>query len=164
MNFRIEKKDSFTIMGLSGYSEVGIPWEESLWGIFLDGGSGPDGSGSFNQALLAYYSEPFHQIGAYDFQSVDGKTPTIIGAEYKGKKPEIEGLSFKEIPAATWAVFSIKGETGSAYPAAWARILTEWLPQSNYIRNEAVPNLDSYPGGKINDDYVWEIWFPILNK
>ena len=170
MDFRIERHDSFTIMGLSGYSEEDIPWEKTLWGEFLDGGSGPDGSGTFNQALYnngnpSYYTAPFWQIGAYDFNSIDGKTPTIIGAEYKGTKPDIENLSFKTIPAATWAVFSIKGETGPvAYPAAWARILTEWLPQSNYVRNEDVPNLDSYPGGTIDDKYVWEIWFPILAK
>ena len=166
MDFRIEKRDGFTIMGLSGYLTEDTPWEESLWGEFLDGGNGADGSGTFNEALRdKYYTAPFWQIGAYDFQSVDGKTPAIIGAEYKGGKPDIENLSFKAIPAAKWAVFSFKGETGPvAYPAAWTRILTEWLPQSNYIRDESVPNLDVYPGGEINDDYVWEIWFPILDK
>jgi len=80
---------------------------------------------------------------------VDGKTPLTIGAEYKGDKSDIPNLSFKTVSAATWAVFSIKGETSPiAYPAAWTRIITEWLPQSNYVRNEDVPNLDVYPGGE----------------
>ena len=171
MEFRIVKKDSFTIMGLSGHLDANeTSFEKTLWGEFLDGGDGPDGSGTFNQALWnngepSYYTAPLWQVGAYDYQSVDGKTPLTIGAEYKGRKPEIEGLSFKEIPAATWAVFSIKGVTGlEAYDAAYTKILTEWLPQSNYIRDEAVPSLDVYPDGEVNDNYVWEIWFPVATK
>ncbi|MCL2014755.1 MAG: GyrI-like domain-containing protein [Defluviitaleaceae bacterium] len=154
MDFRIEKRESFVVMGLSGCEQEGLPWEKTLWAEFLDGGDGPDGSGTFNQALYnggnpSYYTAPFWQIGVYDFQSVEGKTPLTIGAEYKGEKPDIPNLSFKTVPAATWAVFSIKGETGPiAYPAAWTRIITEWLPQSNYVRNEDVPHLDVYPGGK----------------
>ena len=170
MEFRIEKRDRFTIMGLSGYYEKDTPWEKTLWGEFLDGGNGANGSGSFNQAFWnngspSYYTAPFWQVGAYDYHSVDGKTPLIIGAEYKGSKPDIEGLTFKEIPAATWVVFSIKGMTGpDAYDAAYTRILTEWLPQSNYVRNEAVPNLDVYPDGEVNENYIWEIWFPIVKE
>ena len=170
MEFRIEEMGSFTIMGLSGHSKDNTPWEETLWAEFLDGGSGKYGSGSFNQALLNkgnpnYYTAPFWQVGAYDFQSYDGKTPLIIGAEYKGSTPDIKNLSFKTIPAATWAVFPIRGETGpAAYDAAYTRIFTEWFPQSGYARNESVPHLDIYPGGKIDENYVWELWFPVTKK
>lgn len=169
MNFRIEKKDSFQIMGLSGYTSSDEEWENSLWGKFIDGGDGPTGSGTFNQAFWnngnpSYYTSPFWQVGAYDFQSVDGKTPTIIGAEYKGTKPDIQGITVKRIPEATWAVFTFKGETGSKVGEAITRIITEWFPQSQYVRDENVPMLDVYPSGTINEDYAWEIWMPIKNK
>jgi len=113
MNFRIEKMDSFQIMGLAGYYTPAEEWKDSLWGQFLDGGDGVNGSGTFNQALWnngnpSYYTSPFWQIGATDFHSVDGRTP--------------------------------------------------------YIRNESIPMLDCYPGGKIDDDYSWAIWMPILDK
>jgi AraC family transcriptional regulator len=165
MDFRIEKKDAFQIMGLAGFvNPEGMEWEGSLWWQFIDE------PGIYNKRLYdggsrKYYTAPLWQVGAYDFHSVDGKTNTIIGAEYKGKKPDIEGMSIKNIPAATWAVFSIKGATGpEAYGKAFTRILTEWFPTSGYKRDESVPNLDSYPDGKINDDYIWEIWMPVLNK
>ena len=169
MDFRIEKKDGFQIMGLAGHTFAGEDWKDSLWGEFLDGGDGADGSGTFNQALWnngnpSYYTAPFWQIGAYDFHSVDGKTPTIIGAEYKGAKPDIKGLSMKNIPEATWAVFTFKGETGPKVGEAITRIITEWFPQSRYARDENVPMLDSYPGGQIDENYAWEIWMPVLNK
>ena len=165
MDFRIEKMDSFTVMGLSGHLVEGETWEESLWGVFLDEPNG-DGPGTYNVVLREkYYTPPFYQVGVYDFQSYDGKTPLIIGAEFKGSTPDIKGLSFKTVPAATWAVFSIKGVTGpTAYAAAWTRIMTEWLPQSSYTRNTAVPNLDVYPANAIDENYVWEIWLPVLSK
>jgi len=47
---------------------------------------------------------------------------------------------------------------------AITRIVTEWFPQSQYVRNEDVPMLDSYPDGKIDENYSWYIWMPILNK
>jgi len=174
MDFRIEKKESFQIMGLEGYTSFDEncqeeQWKDSLWGQFLDGGDGPDGSGTFNQALWnqgnpSYYTEPFWQVGAYEFHSVDGRTPTIIGAQYKGTKPCIDNLSMKTIPEATWAVFTFKGETGSKVGEAITRIITEWFPQSQYIRNENVPMLDSYPDGQIDENYEWEIWMPVVGK
>ena len=174
MNFRIEKMESFRIMGLAGYDIIGEncqekPWEESLWGQFLDGGNGPNGSGSFNKAFWnngnpSYYTAPFWQVGAYDFQSVDGKTPIIIGAEYKGTKPDIEGMTMKIIPEATWAVFTFTGETGSKVGEAITRINTEWFSQSQYKRNENVPMLDVYPDGEMDENYEWEIWMPVLAK
>jgi AraC family transcriptional regulator len=169
MNFMIKKMDSFQIMGLAGYYVPGEDWKDSIWGEFLDGGDGPDGSGTFNQALWnngnpSYYTEPFWQIGATDFHSVDGKTPTIIGAQFKGAKPSIKGLTMKTIPEATWAVFSFKGETGPNVGEAITRIIMEWFPQSQYVRDENIPHLDCYPGGKIDANYTWYIWMPVLDK
>ena len=56
-----------------------------------------------------YYTAPFWQVAAYDFQSDGGRTKVIIGAEYKGKKPD--GMTVQTVPAATWAVFTISSPT-----------------------------------------------------
>ena len=94
-----------------------------------------------------------------------GNYKTTIGAEYKGEKPDGVDLTIQTIPAATWAVFSFNGNTGfDAYNAAITRIVTEWFPASQYKRDESVPSLDSYPGGTIDENYVWEIWIPVLAK
>ena len=161
MNFRIEKKESFQIMGLSGYvSEEVIEDLTPLWTKYLE---------IYDPIMWnkgdSYYSAPFWQVGAYGFHSEDGKTPAIIGAEYKGKKPDGVELAMKTIPAATWAVFSINSTTGAKkYNEAYTRILTEWFPASNYKRNEEVWSLDVYPAGKMDDSYVWEIWIPVVDK
>ena len=154
MNFRIEKKESFQVMGLSGYIEGelvdGMP---SVVKAFFE---------NYYPALNPYYTAPFQQISVYDFQSVDDKCKVIIGAEYKGKKPDDLVLNMKDIPAATWAVFTIEGCIGETYDAAYARILTEWFPTSSYKRDETMPHLEVLPVG--NEVSVWEIWMPVLNK
>ncbi len=164
MNFRIEKRDGFQIMGLSGYEdEIGKPGDSltPLWRNFMD---------NYNSLLWngggesCYYTAPFWQVGAYDFQSEEGKTKAVIGAEYKGDKPD--GMVIETIPAATWAVFPITSPTGIDYvPAAYTRILTEWFPTSQYTRDTAVPSLEVFPSGDATaTDYSWEIWIPVKNK
>lgn len=164
IDFRIEKKESFQIIGLSGYEYSECEPNDNLtplWREFMN---------YYNACLWNdggvdnYYTAPLWQVGAYYFQSDGGKTKTIIGAEYKGKK--IEGMTLETIPAATWAVFSFTSPTGIDYvPAAYTRILTEWFPASQYIRDEAIPSLEVFPEGDASSsEYIWEIWMPIKNK
>jgi len=154
MNFRIEKKEAFQVMGLSGYIAGdlvdGMP---SVVKEFFD---------NYYPTLSPYYTAPFWQISVYDFQSVDDKCKVIIGAQYRGEKPDGVALDMKNVPAATWAVFSIEGCIGETYDAAYARILTEWFPASNYRRDETVPHLEVLPVG--SEVPVWEIWMPVLNQ
>ncbi len=118
-----------------------------------------------SQVGPSYYTEPFYQVSAYFCTPGSDKVKTIIGAEYKEAKPEGITLSVETIPAATWAVFSFYGQTGyDKYDEAYTRILTEWLPASQYRRDETAPNLDVYPSGEINENYTWEIWVPVLRK
>ncbi|MCL1858975.1 MAG: AraC family transcriptional regulator [Oscillospiraceae bacterium] len=173
MNFRIEKKESFQIMGLSGYitdeemaSEYILPALVNEFYKIESYFSKDYGSPFWNSQTPNYYTAPFWQVVAIDFQSVDGKTKTIIGAEYKGKKPGGIEIAIKTVPVATWAVFSIHSSVGKhQHDEAYTRILTEWFPASQYKRNESVPNLDVYPGGDASSkDYIWEIWIPVISK
>ena len=160
MKFRIEKKESFQIMGLSGYVEEVSEGLPPLWEKYLN---------VYDPIMWnkgdSFHSAPFWQVGACDFHSTDGKTKAIIGAEYKGKKPSGIDITIETIPAATWAVFPINSVTGAKkYNEAYTRILTEWFPASQYKRNEDVQNLDVYPPGKMDEFYVWEIWIPVISK
>lgn len=164
MNFRIEKKESFQIIGLSGYESMECKEGDnltSLWREFMEKYNSLLWNGGGNNK---YYSAPFWQVAAYSFQSSDGMTKAIIGAEYKGQN--IEDMTIETIPAATWAVFSITSLTGIGYvPKAYTQIMTEWFPTSNYKRDEAVPNLEVFPEGDATaTDYVWEIWIPIKSR
>ncbi len=162
MKFRIEKRESFQIVGLSGYEEIECSSDDSLtplWREFMDNYNARlwNGGGS-----KSYYKAPFWQVGAYHFHSQNGKTKAIIGAEYNGKKPD--DMAVETIPAATWAVFSIKSPTGIDFvPATYTQIMTEWFPASQYKRDESIPNLEVFPAGDATSvDYEWEIWIPVV--
>ena len=164
MNFRIEEKESFKIIGLFGYETAECNAGDTLtplWREFMDKYNSLlwNGGGADN-----HYIAPFWQVAAYDFQSDNGKTKAIIGAEYTGKN--IENMTVETIPAATWVVFSITSSTGINHvPAAYAQILTEWFPVSQFKRDETVPNLEVFPEGDVNaSDYTWEIWIPVVKK
>jgi len=164
MTFRIEEKGSFQIMGLLAHADMSDyePGEclPEMWREFME---------EYNPRLWnggkdSFYTAPLWQVGAYDFKAECGKTKTIIGAEYKGTK--LDGMAIDSVPAATWAVFTFTSPTGAPYvPEAWARVLTEWFPASQYKRDESVPSMEVFPDGDASSkDYQWEIWMPILSK
>jgi len=169
MTFRIEKKESFQIMGLMDYADMKDyePGEclPKMWREFMENYNPRLWNPRlWNEGEESYYTAPLWQVGAYDFKAEEGKTKSVIGAEYKGRK--LEGMSIEPVPAATWAVFTFHSPTGAPYvPEAWMRVLTEWFPASRYIRDESVPSMEVYPDGDAGShDYEWEIWMPVLNK
>jgi len=163
MEFRIEKMDSFQIMGLLECADMNDFEKGDLlpktWRKFME---------EYNPRLWndgeSFYTAPFWQVGAYDFQPKGGKAESIIGAEYKGEK--LDGMDIKRIPAATWAVFTFTSPSGAPYvPEAWMRVLTEWFPASQYKRDESAPSMEVFPDGDASSkDYQWEIWMPVLGK
>jgi len=164
MTFRIEKRDSFQIMGLLDHADMADyePGEclPKMWNEFMENYN----PRLWNDGKDSFYTAPLWQVAAYDFKPGCGKSKSIIGAEYKGRK--LDGMAIEAIPAATWAVFTFTSPTGAPYvPEAWARVLTEWFPSSQYIRDESVPSMEVYPDGDADSkDYQWEIWMPVLNK
>lgn len=107
MKFRMEKRECFQIIGLSGYDSCKCPPGDSLsplWRKFMD---------NYNEILWnngeSFYTAPFWQVAAYQFESQNGLTKTIIGGEAKDKVPA--GLTIETIPAADWAVFMINSKT-----------------------------------------------------
>ncbi len=162
MEFRLEKRGSFQIVGLSGYERGECAEGDTLtplWREFMDRCNERLWQGGGEGCL---YAAPFWQVGAYAFGSSTEGTKAIIGAEYKGYRPE--GMAVETIPAAVWAVFTITSPTGIDHvPAAYSQILTQWFPTSGYRRDEAVPNLEVFPAGNVEAaDYRWEIWIPVL--
>ncbi|MCL2406564.1 MAG: hypothetical protein FWC95_01410 [Defluviitaleaceae bacterium] len=95
----------------------------------------------YDPRIYKHYSAPLWQAGAYDFHLDNGKLKLIIGFEYKNSKPDDIELDIKNIPAAMWAVFTIKSPTSAPY------VPDEWFPTSGYIRDEAAPNMDVFGGG-----------------
>jgi AraC family transcriptional regulator len=74
------------------------------------------------------------------------------------------GFDTREIPAATWAVFTSVGPIPQAIINVWSRIFQEWFPATGFEQANA-PQLEVYlPGDPTAQDYKCEVWTPILKK
>ncbi len=145
MNFRIEKTDSFQIVGKK-----------------CDGGF--DKWLNFNKSDLPYLTSaslikaPFWYVGGY-YLNRRNEDSCIIGAKLEGTAPE--NMDVETIAPAAWAVFSFVFRPGEdAAGETYARVLTEWLPQSGYTRDETAPYLEVYG----YEAKCFEIWVPVLKK
>lgn len=144
MNFRIEKKDSFIIVGkvcTGGYD---------YWCDF-------DKNNLPEYQAQGYIRAPFWYTGAY-FPNREPEETCIIGAELKDEKIP-DGMKAEAVPSTLWAVFPFEFRPGEdASGETYARVVTEWLPSSNYVRNENAPYLEVF-GHNAN---TFEVWVPVL--
>ncbi len=153
MNYRIEQKDSFAIVGIKqrfshveGLGEnIGKMWSETpseTIGQIAELGNG----------LVGVYS------GMYE----DNTTDYYIAAITKKDCPKT--MCKLEIPSLTWAIFEITGPMPTAMTEIWGRIFSEWFPTSGYEHAEA-PEVEWYSNGDLSSsDYKSEIWIPVIKK
>ncbi|MCL6613607.1 MAG: GyrI-like domain-containing protein [Firmicutes bacterium] len=89
--------------------------------------------------------------------------PRKARANRTGGSPPAD-LESKEIPAATWAVFTSVGPLPGAIQKVWGRIFSEWFPASGYEHADG-PEIEVYPPGDGQaPDYRCEVWIPIVKK
>jgi AraC family transcriptional regulator len=145
MNFRIEKTYSFRIVGKKC---------DGRYDKWLD----------FNKTSLPCLTSaglikaPFWYVGGY-YLNRRNEDSCIIGTKLEGTAPE--SMDVETIAPAVWAVFPFVFRSGEdAAGETYARVVTEWLPQSGYIRNEAAPYLEVYG----HQAKCYEIWVPVLKK
>ena len=72
-----------------------------------------------------------------------------------------------EIPAREWAVFTARGTLNQkVHPVTQTmnRVMSEWIPASHYELLDGL-SLEVYgPGNTQSDDYVTELWLPVVKK
>ncbi len=153
MNYRIEQKDSFAVVGIKqrfshveGLGEnIGKMWSKTP----------PETIGQIaglGDGLVGVYS------GMYE----DNTTDYYIAAITKKDCPQT--MCKLEIPSLTWAIFEITGPMPTAMAEIWGRIFSEWFPTSGYEHAEA-PEVEWYSNGDLSSsDYKSEIWIPVIKK
>jgi AraC family transcriptional regulator len=97
----------------------------------------------------------------FDHDGSDGSMRYMIACDMpEGDVPE----EFKvlEIPALTWAIFDVDGDTDEAIHEVWKRIGSEWFPASNYEHADA-PEMERYYGNR-DAGYRCEVWIPVVKK
>ncbi len=154
MNYRIEKKEAFRIVGVSVplYQEIEknftvIPpkWQE----ISMDG--------TLQRLIGMMDTQPMGVLGVSVCNDREPWRYYISVATSQAA----DGLEEYTIPAATWAVFPGEG-TNESIQELERRIVTEWLPTSGYEYGDAA-DVEVY----LNPDpqnAKYEVWIPVVKK
>ncbi|MCZ8495492.1 AraC family transcriptional regulator [Priestia sp. Y58] len=69
-----------------------------------------------------------------------------------------------EVPAGTWAVFEAVGPFPDTLQDVWGRIYSEWFPSSNYEQVEGPEILWNEHKNVTSPTFKSEIWIPVLKK
>ena len=155
MNYRIEHKEAFRIVGVKRHFCMSV--EESFekvpqfWGDV-------HGSGQMEKIIAIGSAEPCGVLGVCT--CMDGKDFDYYIA-CASNKPVPEGMSDYVVPACDWAVFECIGPMPNAMQQLQTRIITEWLPVSGYEYADA-PDIEVYTQGDMQSpDYRSEVWLPV---
>lgn len=158
MDYRLTKKDSFTVMGVmkkfsyDGAKEV-IP---EFWKEHYEKGNGKYVCGMFGINI----DESMGQ-SEFEYMIADAYNPAIDIPE---------GFITKTIPAFTWAVFSCEGAMPASMQDVNTKIFSEWLPalkEYEFAAGYCIEMYDDpskYPKGTSDENYYAEIWIPVKKK
>ena len=150
MEYRIEKRDAFRIVGVS--APLAKDMEENFKSVpQLWGRAAAEGTIPRLAALMD--GEPKGLLGVCD--GLDSSRYYIAAAS---SAPAGEGLEEYTVPAFTWAVFPGTGEGPASIQALERRVVTEWLPTSGYEYAEG-PDVEVYLDP---ESAKFEVWIPVV--
>lgn len=156
MEYRIEKRNAFRIVGVSAPLEKEIEKNfetvPKLWGKAA-------GEGIISELVARMNGEPKGILGVSSCNETEEWTYYIGVASDTACR---EGLTEYEVPAATWAIFSGEGTMPHSVQELEKRIVTEWLPTSGFEYANG-PDLEVY----LNADpqnALFEVWIPVSQK
>lgn len=154
MEYRIEKRDAFRIVGisrpLSKELEENFQTVPTMW---YEAGS----SGLIQKLMPLMNSAPMGVLGVSACAN-DEDWRYFIAVSTDAPKGEFDEYT---VPAATWAIFYGEG-TNLSIQELEKRIVMEWLPSSGYEYTNA-PEIEVY----LNTDpqnAKFEVWVPVIKK
>lgn len=160
MDYRIEKKDAFKIVGVK--ERVPIQFEGENPEIIKLAESI---TAQQRRKLHSYANIEPHQVvnASYNmdegWKEEKGSLDHMIGF-LTTKESGFDDFHVVDVPASTWAIFSSKGEFPKVMQETWAKIAAEWLPSSDYELVEA-PGI-SFTGDLSDRNNVYsEIWLAV---
>jgi len=154
MNYRIEKKDSFRIIGISQPLDKEI---ENNFAVVPKMWQNAAVDGTIQRLAGLMDAAPMGLLGVSACNDAEQWKYFIAVSSTK------QDADFEEyiVPAATWAIFTGSG-TNQSIQELEQRIVTEWLPTSGYEYANA-PDIEVY----LNPDpqnAQYEVWIPVIKK
>lgn len=163
MNYRIEEKESFRIIGITKRVPIvfnGVNEEiASMW-----------------KSLNPYVIQTLKSLSNMEPTGIISASTNFSEGrmEEKGELDHYIGVAttkdcpeqFKqlEVAASTWAIFEAVGPFPDALQNVWGRIYSEWFPSSNYELAEGPEILWNEQKDISSPNFKSEIWIPVLRK
>lgn len=158
MNYKIMEKPAMRFVGkketvptINGQNFERVPqiWQE----VMKDG--------TFEKICKLSNGNPSGVLGiCVDFENEH--LNYYIASSTADKVPE--GMEELYVPAGLWVVFECVGPLPKSLQEVWKRIYTEWFPSSGY-EHAGGAEIEWYSDGDGSaEDYVSEIWIPIVKK
>lgn len=155
MNYRIEKKEAFRIVGVSALLEKEIEKNfevvQAMWGQAAQ-------NGTIEKLASMMDGDLKGLLGVSSCNEESDWKYYIAVASNQAADIELEEFV---IPEATWAIFTGKG-TNLSIQELERRIVTEWLPTSGYEYGNA-PDIEVYISPN-PEDAVYEVWIPVVKN
>lgn len=163
MEYRIAEKDAFKLVGIK--ERVPILFE----------GQNPEIM-KMVQAITGDQREQLQKWRNTEVQTVvnasfhfdegrleeKGQLDHLIGS-ITTLEGDFDDFDVVEVPAGSWAVFSLEGPFPQKLQDTWSKIFSDWLPSSNYELVEG-PEI-SFNGDMANLQNVYsEIWIPVTER
>jgi len=157
MEYRIEKKSAFKVMGISKK--------------FSYESASQDIPRFWNEAYVM--ADPKPVCGMYgvcfDEEMAGDQFRYMIADDYTAEKAQEMKLEVQDIPEHSWAVFPCRGAMPLPLQEVNRRIFSEWLPTSQYEIAEGY-NIEYYSDpadyklGVQDPEYYAEVWIPVKEK
>jgi len=163
MNYRIEEKEAFSIVGIKKRVPIifnGVnPEIAAMWQ-------------SLNMDMIQRLKElsnvePIGLISAsVNFSEgrmeEKGELDHYIGVATNNECPK--DLVQLKVVASTWAVFEAVGPFPETLQNVWGRIYSEWFPSSNYEIAEGPEILWNESKDTTSPNFKSEIWIPVIKR
>jgi AraC family transcriptional regulator len=159
MDYRIEDKEAFTIVGKSlavscidGENHREIP---KFWGnCHQDGTIAKLEEMAPGELCLGVCLDMKPETGDFTYMIAVKADADLASGE----------LDVREVPASTWAIFTSIGPMPDAIQSLFGRIFSEWFPATGY-EHSGGPEIEAYTEGDTSSpDYRCEIWIPIIKQ
>ncbi len=155
MEYRIEKKEAFRIVGISAplQAEIEQNFETvpKLWGKAAQ-------DGTIARLAQLMNSRPMGVLGVSACNTEADRWRYYIAVASTAEAGEFEEYT---VGAFTWAIFSGQG-TGLSIQELERRIVTEWLPTSGY-EYASGPDVEVYLDPN-PENTAYEVWIPVVKK
>ena len=155
MNYRIEEKEAFKIVGIkkqfgeNALRDIPLFWDEAKKSNIIKKELCPLLNTKIMGVLGVCAPIDSKRFDYYIAVATTSKTP--------------KGLSELIVPKSKWAIFEVIGPMSKAVQDMTKRIMTEWLPSSGY-ESLNLPDIELYFDEDENAHNHSEIWIPIKAK